>query len=313
MSGFNAKMALVACAVAGFTLTGCEKEDFNVEVPNISVTVPEITFPEAADGLVYLTLTATSNVGENLPDAAFTMDGTAVTSYNVNVSGNQGNSVVIAASCNGYYDNSVTVEIPNVPKDQIITIPVNVVLEKVELEDNDVPAAVGDDPISQETTERAENIPAPAGGFQPGTVYTATVPVPDATPYMSSEQKDALYAAVDALQGPVTRTAEEDLATAKAKLRTAIDEYNSSASMTGRVTVNFTVTEAASSVTVNVNTAVDIVTITLTTTVNNADYEVSGECTIPRTSTVTADAEGVDISHSHDHGNNPDAGGGTGE
>ena len=130
---------------------------------------------------------------------------------------------------------------------------------------------------------------------------------------MSAEQKQALYDAVDALTGPVTKAAGDDLEVAKDMLRAQIRAYNSSASMNGQVTVNFTVTEQASSVTLTVNTTVNIVKVVLTATVNNADYEVEGQCTVPAASTVTAEAEGVDVSHSHDHGDNPNAGGGTGE
>lgn len=318
VSGFNAKMALVACAVAGFTLTSCEKEDFNVEVPNISVTVPEINWPEAEnDGLVYLTLTATSNVGEDLSDAVFTMDGAEVATYNVNVSASQGKEVVIAASCTGYYSNSITVQIPDIPADQILTIPVNVVLEKVELDgdDNPTPPEVNT-PVedSENVTTKPQTVPAPAGGFQPGKEYEVTVTVPSAIPYMTTEQKTAMYAAVDALNGPVSRVVEEgDLDRAKENLRAQIDEYRSTATMGGQVTATFTVTEAASSVTVNVNTTTQNYVITFSVTIHDEVYEVSGECTVPVASTVTAKGEGVDISHSHDHGNNPDAGGGTGE
>lgn len=317
VSGFNAKMALVACAVAGFTLTGCEKEDFNVDVPNITVK-PEVNWPEAEnDGLVYLTLTATSNVGEDLSDATFTMDGAEVTTYNVNVSANQGGSVVIAASCTGYYSNSVTVQIPDIPADQILTIPVNVVLEKVELDgdDNPTPPEVNT-PVedSENVTTKPQTVPAPAGGFQPGKEYEVTVTVPSAIPYMTTEQKTAMYAAVDALNGPVSRVVEEgDLERAKENLRAQIDNYRSTATMGGQVTATFTVTEAASSVTVNVNTTTRNYVITFSVTIHDEVYEVSGECTIPVASMVTAEGEGVDVSHSHDHGNNPNAGGGTGE
>lgn len=312
VSGFNAKMALVACAVAGFTLTGCEKEEFTVDVPNIEVTVPEVNFPTSQDGLVYLTLSATSNTGESLVDVTYTLEGEPVTTYNVDVTKHKGNNVTIEASCTGYYTNTVTVAIPNPPKDQIITVPVNVVLEKVELAEGDVVTDVDvNNPVSTEQEKKNTNVPAPAGGFQPNTEYTASVAVPDATPYMSAEQKTALYAAVDALEGPVTKAAGDDLEIAKDMLRAQIRAYNSSASMNGQVTVNFTVTEQASSVTLTVTTTANIVKVVLTATVNNADYQVEGECTVPAASTVTAEAEGVDVSHSHDHGDNPNAGGGT--
>ena len=46
LNGLYAKGALALTIVAGFTLAGCEKEDFNVNVPDINITVPEVDLGE---------------------------------------------------------------------------------------------------------------------------------------------------------------------------------------------------------------------------------------------------------------------------
>lgn len=316
VSGFNAKMALVACAVAGFTLTGCEKEEFTVDVPPINVDVPPFEIPTAEEGLVYLTLSATANTGESLVDVDFVAtlpDETTETleAYNWNATKYKGKTVSIMASSTGFYSNVVDVVIPNVPAGQIMTLPVNIVLEKVDLEEGVVPPTIDDStPVEETTSSEEQNL----GNLSEGT-KVVEISVPDGTPYMTADQKTELYNAVATLTEDdaiaLTRAEVSDLETAKANLRAQIDAYRSTQSMNGRMSITLEVSEGgANNVKATVETTEETYKITLATIVNNKRYEVSGECTVPVKNVVTVEAEGVDVSHSHDHGNNPNAGGG---
>lgn len=325
VSGFNAKMALVACAVAGFTLTGCEKEDFNVEVPNIEIpSVPEVVIPPSPefpqeDGVAYLVLSATGTDGAVLADVTYTVDGTELDPGVTTLQVQQNTTVTVSAACAGFYTTTQNVVVPAVPKNQVLTVPVHIVLEPVDVPDDYVDATFDDSEAQPGEDEEAfQNVANPEGGpFEPGVTYTAPVKVPDSTPYITEEQKQELYAAVDALTGPVvdanSRSAETDLADAKVLLKAKIRNYQSTATTNSVITVAFSVTTPASSVRMQVTTPTMIVKITLSVEVNGQTYAVEGNCTKAGASEITPVAEGVDISHSHDHGNNPNAGGGTGE
>ena len=69
LNGLYAKGALALTIVAGFTLAGCEKEDFNVNVPDINITVPEV---DLGEGVFVVTLSATSASGNTLEGVTFT-------------------------------------------------------------------------------------------------------------------------------------------------------------------------------------------------------------------------------------------------
>lgn len=346
VSGFNAKVALAACAVAGFSLIGCDEEDFSVDVPNIdaSTTNPDVNISvgrdtiiigsdtiiinneyPTEDGAAYLVLSTTATTGEVVSDVTYSIldsegnvltdsEGTAyefpeATTLTVRVPTDAQYTVVAAKT--GYYTNNQFVNVPTVPVNQILTVPVNIVLEAIEVDDDEVTADVDTSESTEgEASATTQTVSAPNGTFEVGETYTAAVSVPDATPYLDAAQKEALYAAIDALEGPVTRAAGDDLTVAKDLLRAKVNAYRSSASMNGLVTVSFTVSEAASSVRMIITTVNRIVKITFSVWVNSQEYAVDGECTVPGESTVDAEADGVDISHAHDHGDNANAGGG---
>ena len=318
VSGLNAKLALVACAVAGFTLTGCEKEDFNVQVPNIVIPeAPEVIIPPypefpQEDGVAYLVLSATGTDGAVLADVTYTVGGEELGAGETTTQVEQNTTIEVTAACAGFYSKTQSVVVPAVPKNQILTVPVHIVLQPVNVDDTDITADVDySQTEAGENSETTQSVAAPAGEtFVPGETYTASVAVPDPTPYITEAQKQELYAAVEALDGPVSRATAEDLAIAKDLLNAKIANYQSTASTNNTISVNFQVSSEASSVRMIVTTTTNIVKITLSVMVNNEEYAVEGNCTVAGASTVTAAADGVNVSHDHGHGNGENPGGG---
>ena len=315
VSGFNAKMALVACAVAGFTLTGCEKEEFTVQVPNITVTVPEIEWPETKDGVAYLLLSASSSTGEALAGVTYSIDGVAQNANVTYVSVTSGQHTITAEK-EGYYAGSAVVMVPELPKDAVLNIPVNIVLNPVNVDDTNLVTSVPDysnpEPAPEvDPTELA--VTPPAGGtFPAGEVNVPNVPVPTADPFLSNEQKNKFYTAIDKYisEYAVSRAAtEEDLQTVKSILYAKVASYNETANTVSR-SYSFTISEAASSITVVVKTAYNYVQLTITAVLNGESHAVTSECTVASTTTVSANADGVNVGHGHAHGGNDGAGGG---
>ena len=314
MSGFNAKMALVACAVAGFTLTGCEKEEFTVNVPDITVTVPEIEWPETKDGVAYLLLSASSSTGEALAGVTYSIDNVAqgAATYVSVAAGKH----TITAEKEGYYAGSAEVTVPELPKDAVLNIPVNIVLNPVNVDDTNLVTSVPD----YSNPEPAPEVPAtelavtpPAGGtFPAGEINVPNVPVPTADPFLSNEQKNKFYTAIDKYisEYAVSRAAtEEDLQTVKSILYAKVASYNETANTVSR-SYSFTISEAASSITVVVETAYNYVQLAITAVLNGESHTVTSECTVASTTTVSAKADGVNVGHGHAHGGNDNAGGG---
>lgn len=311
VSGFSAKMALAAVVMAGFSLTGCEKEDFNVNVPNIDVTVPDVTFPEAENGIVYVMFTASSTDGNLLNGVKYTNASGEEVGESVTVVGGNGNvTLTISASKDGYITETKTIEVAEPVKGTMMTLPVNFVLTTVEAED--VPVEVVGVPVQVETKTLSTAMETPEGGFQPNVEYTATVQVPTAAPYLTVEQKNAFNAAIDALGTTETRASAEDLVVVKSLLRGKVAAFGTSPKTESQV-YKFVLSAAASSVTVVVTFDTYSQAITLSTTYNGTTYSVDGSYTFCGNSMITGQADGIEIGHDHGHGHGDDstAGGGT--
>ncbi|WP_291528202.1 DUF3869 domain-containing protein [Bacteroides sp. UBA939] len=306
LKGLNAKSALAVAIVAGFTLAGCEKEDFNVNVPDIDI--PAVVIPPAEDGIAYVVLTATSASGNTLEGVTFKKNGTsdieAETSYTAPT------SFTVTASLDGYSPVVKTVTVPALKKGAYVVIPVSFVLSAVEESTTpDVGAKTNDPAVVDNATETF------AADFVPGTEYTRDVKVPFGT-YYTAEQKAELLEKVEALTGPVTRAGEEDAANlglAKQNLRDMINSLPTTPNTELR-TISFLVTAPAKSVTFAVITTSDVYDVTLKTTVAGKNYQVSGNQLLVAGNDIKVTAEGVEITHGHGHGHGDDgnAGGGIG-
>lgn len=312
LSGFNAKMALAAVAVAGFTLTGCEKEDFSVNVPAIDVTVPEIQWPEAQNGIVYVMFSASGTDGNLLTDVKFTANGTVGESYTVK-GGNGDVVLTVSAEKSGYYTVTKEITIAEPLKNTMAVLPVNFVLNTVDPEAT-VVTPLGE-PVKQEETSKTEiSVSTPVGGFQPNNVYHVSLLIPTGNDYMTSAQKEAFYLAIDALTGSETRAeGDADLAYAKDVLRGKVASFSSKSETTTKE-VDFMVTEPAKSVSFTINSDIYVSAIKLSTVVNGKTYSVTGECTYLNYTGYSQTVDGVEIGHDHGHGHgdNDNAGGSMG-
>lgn len=312
VSGFNAKLALVACAVAGFSLTGCEKEEFSVDVPNISVDVPNIEWPETQDGIAYVLLSANSSTGEALNGVTFSIDGEVQSAIFVAVTAGEH---TITAEKAGYSSNSVNVVIPTLPQDAVLNIPVNIVLTAINVDENNNISAVPDMSESEEAPEVPATelaVSAPAGGFQAGEVRVENVPVPTAEPFLTAEQKAQFYSAVDAyLEGLAeTRALTGNLAAVRDLFYAKIASYGETANTQPR-DYTFNIDKAASNILLSVSTTYLWVNLTINVVYENQSYSVTNQCTVAGATVVSATADGVDVGHGHGHGDDGNAGGGT--
>lgn len=307
----SAKMFLAMAAVACVSLTSCEKEDFNVDVPNINF--PGIEFPEVnqQSGSVYVMLTASDTNGKLLNNVEFTAPGqtVSVSGDMIVITGKDKVSLTVTASKDGYLSETKTFDVTPM-LNQLISLPVNFVLSTVEVED--VPVVEGVAQPNAGTTSAEIQLPAPSAGFVAGT-YTAKVQVPTQAPFLNAEQKAALLSAIDKLQDPATRGAAEDLQVAKEMLRAKVASYSTKPE-TKEQTHEFTLTEDAKSVSIVLTSETASVAITMSTTVNEKTYSVEGSYTIYTKTVISAEADGVEIGHGHGHGHGDDAnaGGGTG-
>lgn len=309
----NAKLALAAFAVASFTLTSCEKEDFDVNVPDINFTVPDVS----VDGVANVILTATSASGNDLAGVTFTTSTGSTLEGNKSLSYTSATTLVVTAAKEGYLSVTKTIVVPQPQKNAVITIPVEFVLNAEKADVNYEAPTVGDEIAGTEGKVKGESTVTNGTYLTPGEhIYPAQVPT--GVKY-TSEQIQALYTAVNELAAPDSRGAEDD--EAKANLQIAKDllraqiaalptEWNTVTS-----DVPYTLSEAASSLTVVVTTPHADAEMKLAAEVANQTYTIKGTATLAGESIVQIiDAKGVDISHSHDHGHgNGNAGGGTGE
>lgn len=309
LNGLYAKGALALTIVAGFTLAGCEKEDFSVVVPPIEITVPDVDM-----GTVAVTLSATSASGNTLEGVTF-KDGNGATISETIIKYDKAATLTVTASKDGYNSVVKTVNIPAPAKGTYNIIPVSFVLSAVE-EAVQIPEEgqpTGEPQVKDEETKTY------AADFAANTPHTLDVAVPTGS-YYTVAQKNDLLRAVEALTGPdaIARAAGDEeaqanLLIAKKNLRATIDALPTTAS-TEIVPVTFTLTEAAKSVTFSIQTTSNVCAVKFTTKVANQSYSVEGKQLKVANNEIKATAEGVEIDHGHGHGhgNGGNAGGGIG-
>ncbi len=301
LSGFNAKMALAAVAVASFTLTGCEKEDFSVNVPNIDIEVPVL---DVNPGTAAIMLTATSTSGNTLEGITYTFTSLGGEVAPTTINCKSGETYVIWASKEGYAPAYKEIVVPTLPNNAFVTIPVNFVLAAIV--SDGVEEVVGEEEINPSDPNDAEREKTQNfGSLKAGEVMKLTYEIPaNGAIYMSDTQRSALIEAVDALSGP-TRSADDEAAvnleTAKRLLKSKINEF---ASEPATVTVEreITVEKDASEIKVVVKTNQMFKTVEFSTVVANETYSVEGQLTVCKDSEVIVEADGAAISHGHGHG-----------
>ncbi len=316
VSGFNAKLAAAACVVAGFSLAGCDEESFTVDVPNVEVQVPNITWPEQKNGIAYVLLSATSSTGEQIDKVTFKIDGTAQEEGVICVPVDAGKDHEITAEKEGYLTGKAKITVPELPKDVVINIPVHVILTPVNLEDYDIVANVDmNSAEKKDEVDKSVDIPEPENGFQAGN-YTVILPLPTAEPYLTEEQREAFRIAVNELldrEFPATRADGDDEKTHVRDLFYArIKAYNSSAKLEEKE-FTFNLDIPAKSVKVDMNTVYYEADLALVVHHNDKPYTVTGKCTFVGVTEITAIATPIDNSHNggHDaHGIDANAGGG---
>lgn len=306
----NAKLLMAVVAMAGISLTSCEKEDFTVDVPNIEITNPEVTFPETPNGVIFVQLSASSNKGEMLDGVAYTnKDGEAVAEL---IPVTEATELEITAKKEGFMTSTKKISVPAPVKGSMMTLPINFVLAEIMVDESTNDVEVQGKPVETDDVTDKVNAQAPVDGWKEDVVYTASVKIPAANPYMSSEQKETLYREIDTnLKTLKTRAAAADVEVAKANLKAQVKEFAGKPA-DGSMSVSFTLTEAAENVVFNIATEAYIQQARFSTTVNDVTYYVDGAYTFCGMSTVTATANGKPIGHGHGHGSDNNAGGGVG-
>lgn len=306
----NAKLFMAVVAMTGISLTSCEKEDFTVDVPNIEITNPEVSFPETPNGVIFVQLSASSNKGELLDGVAYTnKNGEAVAEL---IPVTEATELEITAKKEGYMTSSKKISVPAPVKGTMMTLPINFVLAEIVVDESTNDVQVQGKPTETVDLKDEVNAQTPVDGWKQDVQYTANVTIPAANPYMSSEQKEALYKEIETnLKTLTTRAAAADVEVAKANLKAQVKEFASKPA-DGTMPISFTLTEAADEVVFNISTKAYIQQARFSTTVNDVTYYVDGSYTFCGMSTVTATADGTTVGHGHGHGSDNNAGGGVG-
>lgn len=313
VSGFNAKLAAAACVVAGFSLAGCDEESFTVDVPNVEVQVPNITWPEQKDGIAYVLLSATSSTGEQIDKVTFKIDGTAQEEGVICVPVDAGKDHEITAEKEGYLTGKAKITVPELPKDVVINIPVHVILTPVNLEDYDIVADVDmNSTEKKEDVKKSVEVPEPENGFQAGN-YTVTLPLPTAEPYLTEEQREAFRIAVNELldrEFPATRADADEKTHVRDLFYARIKAYNSSAKLEEKE-FTFNLDIPAESVKLDINTVYYEADLALVVHHNDKEYKVTEKCTFAGFTEITAIATPIDNGHNghNPHGDDPNSGG----
>lgn len=315
LSGSNAKLALAAFAVASFTLTSCEKEDFDVNVPDITIKVPEVIIPEQEEGVAYVILSAASANGNSLSGVTYDVTnngGEKITDemYKFTASG----SLSVTASKDGYETVLKTITVPAPQKGSYQTLSLNFVLNAIA---EAVNVTQGEDLTQpgENSNVAVANTISDASLLEAGT-HTTDMEVLTGVAY-TEEQKAAMLSEVDKLTGPTSRAAndeaEANLQIAKSNLKSMINSLKTTFS-TKIQKVTYTLSGKASSLTITPIPSTKTIKITIDTEVANEKYAVEGSATeiVKSVSRIEAKAEGADVSHSHDHGHGGEnSGGGT--
>lgn len=306
----NAKLFMAVVAMTGISLTSCEKEDFTVDVPNIEITNPEVSFPETPNGVIFVQLSASSNKGELLDGVAYTnKNGEAVAEL---IPVTEATELEITAKKEGYMTSSKKISVPAPVKGTMMTLPINFVLAEIVVDESTNDVQVQGKPTETVDLKDEVNAQTPVDGWKQDVQYTANVTIPAANPYMSSEQKEALYKEIETnLKTLTTRAVAADVEVAKANLKAQVKEFASKPA-DGTMPISFTLTEPADEVVFNISTKAYIQQARFSTTVNDVTYYVDGSYTFCGMSTVTATADGTTVGHGHGHGSDNNAGGGVG-
>ena len=256
LNGLYAKGALALTIVAGFTLAGCEKEDFSIEVPPINITTPVVKV-----GKVAVTLSATSASGNTL-EVKFSKDGKPLDENVTTLEFEAAAQFTITAEKDGYNTVVKTVNVPAPAEGTYSIIPVSFVLSAVEAP-VEIPTPSEEDKV-EGGTKVDNDTKTYAGEYEANKPYTIDVQVPTGTFY-TAEQKIELLKAVEALKGPdeiETRAGEGEealanLNIAKNNLRTTINALPTTPN-TKTQPVTFTLTDAAKSVIFAIETTSDV-------------------------------------------------------
>ena len=206
----NAKLFMAVVAMTGISLTSCEKEDFTVDIPNIEITNPEVSFPETPNGVIFVQLSASSNKGELLDGVAYTnKNGEAVAEL---IPVTEATELEITAKKEGYMTSSKKISVPAPVKGTMMTLPINFVLAEIVVDESTNDVQVQGKPTETEELKDKVNAQTPVDGWKQDVQYTTNVTIPAANPYMSSEQKEALYKEIETnLKTLTTRAAAADV------------------------------------------------------------------------------------------------------
>lgn len=344
LSGLSA-IALAAMCVVGLSLTSCEEEDLTVADTNITVTTPDVTVTvegtevTETQGVVYLTVTATNTSGVSLTGVTFTVTGSDTGTYTnvVSLTLTESGTFGVTAQKSGYVDGYTVISTPDPVAGTLVIYPVTMVLQTEE--EAAAEEGSGDEETQSEETvvtveeeelteseieeilvESETTATETTGSFDEGETITVTVSTPDATAYLTEEQKSDVLAAIEALTGPTsasaaTRADDSNLTLAKVYLKAKLANIPSAPNYND-VTYTITFTEAASAYTIVVTNYTYTQGFTLAATIDGSVYAVDGKWTVTYKSSISHSATGVETSHdshdSHDsHGTDSNAGGGT--
>ena len=166
--------------LAGFTLAGCEKEDFSIEVPPINITTPVVKV-----GKVAVTLSATSASGNTL-EVKFSKDGKPLDENVTTLEFEAAAQFTITAEKDGYNTVVKTVNVPAPAEGTYSIIPVSFVLSAVEAP-VEIPTPSEEDKV-EGGTKVDNDTKTYAGEYEANKPYTIDVQVPTGTFY-TAEQK----------------------------------------------------------------------------------------------------------------------------
>ena len=317
LSGLNATLVLAAVLVAGFTFTSCEEEDLSVTTTSGTSGSSTVTVNgyDLEDGVVYLTLSTTNTLGQELTDVTYTrVDGADLEYYFT-----AEEEFELVADKDGFISSQKTISIPEPVEGTLVIYNANFVLTTLdeqevyatELEAVDASAAVDGETVSTTDTDT----------HSAGSTVTIEFPYGDAVPYVTADQIAAWEAAIDEAC-PTTESASTRGATAEARANEIMKAFLATLpTEPGEETLEITVT-IASDVTVTsivVEGVEQIVNVpySITANVDGDDYTVEGYMTVvvgvnDVTSTLTgAYHNGHAYTHSHNHSDDSNSGGGT--
>ena len=330
LSSINAKLALAAVLLAGFTFTSCEEEDLSVTstgtgTSEVTVSLAESEGTVLTDGIAYLSVYVEATDGTSLDDATITVDDAEYTAP-ISYGETDGNTTVtVAASLDGYVPGSKSVYIPTISAGQCYYLTTTITL--AEVGENDYETADGeitDEALAAATTY--ESSTTISGEYEAGVTYTTYIDVEaDEVGFMDETQKEALYSLIEQLsddntvlsvnaKGGVSALAVANLDKAKAILKAAVLDY---AEDPGTKTIKVSVIPSAdcTSITISYYKTKVITDITFSCEVSGTTYAVTGNQYMYTGTTVTGAVgyteEGTShTGHAHGHGDETNAGGG---